>query len=72
MLRYAPISKRVRILGPAPATMSKLRGAYRFRILAIADKSFNLQSYVTEWISKNNTGKNGTTIRVEVDPYSFY
>ncbi len=71
MVRSAGISQRVRILGPAPATMSKLRGAYRFRILAIADKNFNLQSYVTEWISKNNS-PNNINIRVEVDPYSFY
>ncbi|MDX1916659.1 MAG: primosomal protein N' [Rickettsiaceae bacterium] len=71
-LRYmAPKTERVRILGPAPATLSKLRGKYRFRILLIADKNFNLQFYTLSIMEKLKLPPK-MQIRVEVDPYSFY
>ena len=68
---HAPKTDRVKILGPAPATMSKIKGNYRFRILLIADKSFNIQAYANEWIRLCNF-RTKENIRVEVDPYSFY
>ncbi|MDX1924396.1 MAG: primosomal protein N', partial [Rickettsiaceae bacterium] len=67
----APKTERVRILGPAPATMSKLRGKYRFRLLLISDKTYNIQNYASAIISKFSL-KIKHRIRVEVDPYSFY
>lgn len=64
-------NERVKILGPAPASMSKLRGKYRYRLLFIADKKFNLQGY-TELITKHVDSVSHNRIRIEVDPYSFY
>ena len=68
---YAPKIERVRILGPAPATLSKLRGKYRFRILLIADKLYNLQHYAASIVARFKLPSN-LHIRTEVDPYSFY
>ncbi len=68
---FAPKIDRVKILGPAPATMSKLRGKYRFRILLISDKSYNLQHYAKNITSHFNQSRS-LWIRLEVDPQSFY
>lgn len=67
----APNTDRVKILGPAPATMSKLKGNFRFRILLIADKSFNLQNYASQLVNLQIPATH-ENIRLEVDPYSFY
>lgn len=61
---------QVRILGPAPATMSKIRGDYRFRILILADKKIMIQKYIEDRISRIK--KHNFNIRIEVDPNSFY
>lgn len=65
----APISQ-ARILGPARAIMSKLGGHYRYRILIIADKKFNLQKYLYQW---RESIKIPATIRfkIDIDPQNF-
>jgi len=67
----APKTDRVKILGPAPATMSKLKGSFRFRILFISDKTYNLQNYAVQLVNLFPS-TNRENIRLEVDPYSFY
>lgn len=61
----------VNILGPAPATMSKIRGKYRFRILIISDKKLNIQKDIDSLINQFSNMRK-FNLRVEVDPYSFY
>ena len=61
---------KIQILGPAPATMSKIKGKYRFRILILADKKIKIQEYINQRLEKINNNK--FNLRVEIDPYSFY
>lgn len=50
-LSYAPTSEMVRILGPAEAMIHKLSGKYRYKLLIIAPKKFDLQKYLNLWSS---------------------
>ena len=60
-----------RILGPAKATMSKLAGRYRYRILVVADKIFNLQKYLTQWLSSVKIPST-YQVKIDIDPQNFY
>ena len=60
-----------RILGPAKATMSKLAGRYRYRILVVADKVFNLQKYLTQWLSSLKIPST-YQVKIDIDPQNFY
>ena len=60
----------VDILGPAQSPIYRLRGRYRYRFLAIADKNAPLQKILSDWL---NTLKPTGDIRisVDIDPQSF-
>ena len=68
--RAAPAQKNVRILGPAPAPLSMLRGRHRYRLLLQASRSVNVQGYMRQWLSGIKT-PSGLRLQVDVDPYSF-
>ncbi|WP_341794243.1 primosomal protein N' [Rickettsia endosymbiont of Rhinocyllus conicus] len=70
MVRIAP-EAQVKILGPASSLMSKLAGKYRFRILIIADKKFNLQKYLKFWLELIKI-PSFCHIKIDIDPKSFY
>ncbi|MEY4463059.1 MAG: Primosomal protein [Pseudomonadota bacterium] len=70
MVRIAP-KANVKILGPASSLMSKLAGKYRYRILIIADKKFNLQKYLKFWLSLIKI-PSFCQIKIDIDPKSFY
>lgn len=70
MVRIAPKAS-VKILGPASSMMSKLAGKYRFRILIIADKKFNLQKYLKFWLSLIKI-PSYCHVKIDIDPKSFY
>ncbi|RYE06316.1 MAG: primosomal protein N' [Rickettsiaceae bacterium] len=61
----------VRILGPARATIFKLSGRYRYRILVISNKHFNLQKYLHYWISMIHV-PSSIRLKIDIDPQSFY
>lgn len=61
---------RMNILGPAPASMSKIKGNFRYRILILADKKLDIQNYLKAKLSTLYNNK--FNIRVEIDPNSFY
>ncbi|MCL2473889.1 MAG: primosomal protein N', partial [Alphaproteobacteria bacterium] len=60
----------VRILGPAPAPFSKLRGNYRHRLLLQAPKAFALSSFVKHFLNSVQVSPRIKLI-VDVDPYNF-
>jgi len=60
-----------RILGPAESLMFKLAGRYRYRILVIAEKNFNIQKYLTLWLDHCKI-PSMFQVKVDIDPYSFY
>jgi primosomal protein N' (replication factor Y) (superfamily II helicase) len=68
--RVAPVSDAIRILGPAPAPMFRVRLNYRFRLLVKANKDQNIQRFILEWLSRAKT-PSGVRVQVDIDPYSF-
>ena len=60
----------VRVLGPAPAPLSMLRGRHRWRLLAHARRSLDLQGVVAGWLAGVPVPSN-VRVAVDVDPYSF-
>ncbi|XVN41524.1 MAG: primosomal protein N' [Rickettsia endosymbiont of Argas persicus] len=70
MVRIAPKAS-VKVLGPASSLMSKLAGKYRFRILVIVDKKFNLQKYLKFWLGLIKI-PSFCHVKIDIDPKSFY
>jgi len=68
--RVAPEQKDVRVLGPAPAPLSMLRGRHRHRLLLRAARSVSVQAYVRRWLEGVKT-PSGVRLQVDVEPYSF-
>ncbi len=69
LARTAPDDARIKVLGPAPAPLSKLRGQYRYRILIKADKTIGLQATLRAWLQGQKFS--GVRIKVDVNPYYF-
>jgi primosomal protein N' (replication factor Y) len=70
LLSAAPKSS-VRILGPAEAMMYKLSGKYRYKILIIANKNFNLQKYLESWKSQASIPST-YQIKIDIDPQNLW
>ncbi len=68
-LSFAPRSD-ARILGPAEAMMYKLSGKYRYKILVITQKSFNLQKYLKLW-KDAATIPSSFQIKIDIDPQNL-
>ena len=68
--RGAPMIEGVRILGPAPAQMYRIRGKYRQRLLVQAEKNINLQKLMGEWLGAFKV-PSAVRVQVDVDPQSF-
>ncbi|MDZ3836814.1 MAG: primosomal protein N' [Rhodospirillales bacterium] len=66
----APKADGVRVLGPAPAPLSLLRGRHRRRLLLHAARSVAVSPLVRQWLAA--TRLPGTVrVQVDIDPYSF-
>jgi primosomal protein N' (replication factor Y) len=70
IVQKAPISS-ARILGPAEALIFKLSGRYRYRILIISERNFNIQKYISLWFS-NCKIPSSFQVKIDIDPYNFY
>ncbi len=68
--RSRPQLPGVRILGPAPAPLSLLRGRHRQRFLAKADKAIPLQPILESWLGAHR-GSKDVRIQIDIDPYGF-
>ena len=80
----APAGPQFIVFGPAPAPISRLRGLYRMRLLAKADRGVAIQGPIRQWLSRyydrlkqsttpspERTKMNRVRIKVDIDPYSF-
>jgi primosomal protein N' (replication factor Y) len=67
----APRGEAVRILGPAEAPLALVRGRYRFRLLAKSPRSFDLSTYLRQWLSRAPPAKGSLKCEIDVDPQSF-
>jgi primosomal protein N' (replication factor Y) len=68
----APFDERVRVLGPAQAPLAVVRGRHRFRILVKSPRSYDLSSYLREWLAGAPKAKGTLKLEVDVDPQSFF
>ena len=70
LLEKFPRYNDVKILGPAPAPLSFLRGRYRNRFLVKSSKNTFSQDIVKNWIENTKIPKQ-IRISIDVDPYTF-
>jgi primosomal protein N' (replication factor Y) len=68
--RTAPQAQGVRVLGPAPAQMYRIRGRYRHRLLVQADKAINIQKLIGDWLGEIKI-PSAVKLTVDIDPQSF-
>jgi primosomal protein N' (replication factor Y) len=66
----APVINGIKILGPAPALISKLKGRYRYNILLVANKNLGIQQYLSNWL-KSVQIPSYVGMKVDLDPYSL-
>lgn len=65
---YNAPKSEARILGPAEALIFKVAGKYRYRILVIAGKKFNLQQYITIWLEGFKI-PSAVKLKIDIDPH---
>jgi len=70
LARVAPRYDNVRVLGPAPAPLARLRRRHRRRFLVKTPRGVSIQRILSEWLDKVRP-PNSIRIQVDVDPYSF-
>jgi primosomal protein N' (replication factor Y) len=67
---HAPKLDGIRILGPAPATLSKIRGQYRMRFLIMAPPQTKLQPILRDWL-RHLPKTRALRVQVDIDPQQF-
>ena len=68
--RAAPRDTAVRVLGPAPAQMYRLRGQYRQRILIQAARNVDIQKMIATWMTSIKI-PSSIRVTIDIDPISF-
>jgi primosomal protein N' (replication factor Y) len=68
---FAPKADKIRVLGPAEAPLSVIRGRYRVRLLVKAAKEADIQAYLRQWLSKAPPPKGSVRLQIDIDPYNF-
>jgi primosomal protein N' (replication factor Y) len=69
--RSAPQHDDVRVLGPADAPLSLVRGRHRLRLLVKAPRAFDLSAYLRDWLAAAPKAKGSIKLDIDVDPQSF-
>ncbi|HEY9214013.1 MAG TPA: primosomal protein N' [Ancylobacter sp.] len=67
----SPRSSDVRVLGPAEAPLALIRGRHRFRLLARAERAFDLSAYVRAWMAAAPRATGNLRVEIDIDPQSF-
>jgi primosomal protein N' (replication factor Y) (superfamily II helicase) len=71
LARAAPADQAVTLLGPAEAALAMVRGRYRYRLLVMAPRQFDLQSFLRHWLVIGPKPSKGLRVQVDVDPQHF-
>lgn len=66
----APRDARIRVLGPAPAALSRLKGQYRYRLLVKTTRGVHLQQLLSGWLAEVKPPRR-VRVKMDVNPYSF-
>jgi primosomal protein N' (replication factor Y) (superfamily II helicase) len=69
--RAAPAAAKIKILGPAEAPLSVIRGRHRYRLLVKAPREIDLQTYLRLWLAEAPKPKGDVRLVIDIDPYSF-
>jgi primosomal protein N' (replication factor Y) (superfamily II helicase) len=64
-------AEAVRVLGPADAPLSLVRGRHRLRLLVKAPRGFDLSAYLRDWLAHAPKKHGDIKLEVDVDPQSF-
>ena len=67
----APTAEEVRLLGPAEAPLSIVRGRHRYRLLVKSPRAFDLSAYLRGWLAHAPKTRGTLKLEVDVDPQSF-
>ncbi|MBX3456450.1 primosomal protein N' [Ferrovibrio sp.] len=70
LAQAAPMAHGLRVLGPAPAPLSFLRGKHRERLLLKATRDIDTAKCIAEWLGRVKL-PSGVRLAVDIDPYSF-
>lgn len=68
----APHDEGVRVLGPAEAPLSLVRGRFRYRLLVKAPRAFDLSAFMREWVAAAPKLAGGIKREIDIDPMSFF
>jgi primosomal protein N' (replication factor Y) len=71
LLKRAPRYDDIRVLGPAPAPISFLRGRHRRRFLVKTGKNVNIQKYLQEWLDGFKIPSQ-VQLKIDIDPQNFF
>jgi len=63
-------TKDVKILGPAEAMFHELRGWFRYRLLLVCAKNYNIQNYIKKSFADIKIPVD-TKLKIDIDPYNF-
>ncbi len=67
----APPDAAVRVLGPAEAPLSVIRGRHRLRLLVKSPRAFDLSAYLRGWLDVAPRARGDIRLEVDIDPQSF-
>ncbi len=70
LLKSAPITHGVIVLGPVKAPLAKIRGRYRYRFLIKSMASIKIQKFISYWLELVKI-PSGIRVKVDIDPYNF-
>nr|WP_310622192.1 primosomal protein N' [Pseudovibrio sp. M1P-2-3] len=62
----------VTVLGPAEAALAQVRGRFRFRLLAMAQRGFDLQGFIRAWLAASPPVRGSLRVQVDIDPQNFF
>ena len=68
--RRPRVSSTIRILGPAPSAVARIKGRFRMRFLLKAPHRVDTQKLVRRWLGDIRLPR-GTRVVVDVDPFNF-
>ncbi|NWH07042.1 MAG: primosomal protein N' [Alphaproteobacteria bacterium] len=69
--RSAPLCEGIAVWGPAPASLSRLKGQTRVRLLVHAARNLKLSEYVRPWLACVRV-PGRVRVSVDIDPVSFF
>ncbi len=67
--RNAPKSN-AKILGPVPANLYRLSGSYRYQLVIMSDRDFNIQKYAQCWLGSIKIPAS-IRVKIDIDPQFF-